>query len=81
MFLWKEFFKENKAELSRELRLADVWEQALRTDGRTDGHTLLLSCDGASKKVYAAFNSQAASFARHQWIQLDAIWYHKKINN
>ena len=49
MFLWKEFFKENKAELSQELRLADVWAQALRTNERTDGHTLLWRCDGASK--------------------------------
>ena len=36
------------------MSLAVIWERALRPDGptarRTDGHTLLKSCDGASKK-------------------------------
>ena len=32
---------ETRPSTRRKMRLAGVWEEALRMDGRTDGHTLL----------------------------------------
>ena len=42
--------KRNKADTGYKMRLARVFEKALRTYGRTDGQTLLQRCVGASKK-------------------------------